>query len=479
MYDVVIIGGGVIGGFIARELARYKLKVCVLEKNNDVTSGCSGANSAIIHSGYDPKEGTLKQKFNLLGNPMFDKVCDELDVPFKRVGSLTLACTKEELDIVKSLYKQGQDYKVKVSLLNHEQIKALEPNIADDVLGGLYAPSAATIDPFSLVNHLFENAIDNGVKLFLNQEVVSIACNSKGIYDIKTQDNNLYRTKVVVNAAGLYADKVASMIEDIPWKIIPKKGQYYVIDHTSKSFVNHIIFPTPSEKGKGILVTPTAMGDYLVGPTSDIVQNKEDDTTNALTGAYIKENGLKLIKDIPFKEVIRVFSGVRASSSTGDFIIEPLKSHKSFINVAGIESPGLSSSPAIGEYVVKSLILPLFPNVKEKPYFNPRVRRYIRFKELSPKEKEELIKKDPNYGEIVCVCEQITLGEILDLFNRSNPPSSVKAIRKRLEIGFGKCQGGFCTPKLVKILASYFKVDLTEINYDNESSYILKEKVKK
>ncbi|MCD8194797.1 MAG: NAD(P)/FAD-dependent oxidoreductase [Coprobacillus sp.] len=478
MYDVLIIGAGVIGGFIGRDLARYKLKVCVLEKNNDVTSGSSASNSAIIHSGYDPKEGSLKQKFNLLGNPAFDKVCDELDVPFKRVGSLTLATSEDELNSIKDLYKQGQSYKVKVSLLNRQEVKALEPNISDDVLGGLYAPSAAIIDPFSLTNHLFENAIDNGVKLFLNQEVIDISLTSKGSYEVKTKDN-LYRSKVVINCAGLYADKVAEMIEDVPWKIIPKKGQYYVIDHSAKPFVNHIIFPTPTLKGKGILVTPTAMGDYLVGPTSDIVDDVDDTSTNSLTGAYIKENASKLIKDIPFKDSIRVFSGVRAASSTGDFIIEGLPTHKTFINVAGIESPGLSSSPAIGDYVVKKLVLPLFPNIKEKPYFNPRVRRYIRFKDLTEKEKEELIKKDPSYGEIVCVCEQISLGEILDLFTRPNPPTSIKAIRKRLELGFGKCQGGFCTPKLVKILASYFKVDMNEINYDNQSSYILKEKVKK
>ncbi len=473
--DVLVIGCGVIGASIARELSRYKLSTIVLEKNSDVGEGASGANSAIIHSGYDPKPHTLKQKFNILGNPMFDQLCEELDVPFKRIGSLTVASTKDEIKELKKSYKQGRSYKVPLTLIKKKDLSSYEPNISDDIELGLYAPTCGIIDPFNFVNHLIENAVDNGVSLHLDEEVIKIDA-LKNEFKVTTNKTS-YVAKVVINCAGIYSDKIASMVEDISWSIEPRKGQYYVIDHLVPPFVNHTVFPAPSKVGKGILVSPTSAGDYIVGPSNEDASGKDDITTNVSSGKMIKEKASQMINNIPFRDEVRVFSGVRAHSSSDDFIIEPSKSHPNFINCGGIESPGLSSSPAIAQYVVNELVKPLI-TLEENPSFNPRVRPYVRVKDLTSEEVCELVKTDPNYGVMVCNCEKVTLGEILDLYTRSIPINSVKAIKRRLYLGMGKCQGGFCLPKVVKSLSEYLDKDLNEIVYDSPSSYIVKEKIK-
>ncbi len=474
-YDVLIIGCGVIGASIARELSRYNLSVCVLEKNNDIGEGASGSNSAIIHSGYDPKPNTLKQKFNVFGNPMFDKLCKELDVPFKRIGSLTVATTDEEIAELKKAYEQGVSYNVPVNWVEKEHLKEYEPNINDNIKCGLYAPTCGIIDPFSLVNHLVENAMDNGVTLLLNSEVSDIIPYDGG-FNVVT-NNGDHTAKVVINCAGVYSDKIASLIEPISWSIEPRKGQYYVIDHLVPPFVKHTVFPAPSKVGKGILVSPTTAGDYIVGPSNEDASNREDVGTNIDSGKAIKSKANEMINNIPFKEEVRVFSGLRAHPSTDDFIIEASKTYQNFINCGGIESPGLTSSPAIAEYVVNELVAPILP-LKAKANFNPYVRPYIKVKDLPIEEVNKLIASDPNYGIIICYCEKVTLGEILDLYSRSVPINSVKAIKRRTCAGMGKCQGGFCYPKLVKALSEYLGKDMNEIVYDGKESYILKEKVK-
>ncbi len=477
MFDVLIIGSGVIGASIARELSKYSLSVTILEKNNDVGSETSSANSAIIHSGYDPKPGTLKLKFNAIGNPMFNDLCKDLDVPFKRIGSLTVATSEEEADEIRKSYKQGLSYNIPLELVDKAHLKEYEPNISDDAILGLYAPTCGIIDPFNYVNHLVENAVDNGVKLFLNEEVNSITPVNNGEYFKIMTKNSAFESKIVLNCAGLFSNDIAKMVEPIDWDIIPRRGQYYVIDHAVKPFVNHTVFPAPSKIGKGILVSPTSAGDYILGPTSDEIEDKTDNSNNLPTAKAIRVGASKLIDNIPYRDQIRSFSGIRAHPTTDDFIIEPSKSYKNFINVAGIESPGLSSSPAIAEYVVNDLVGALIP-LEKNHSFNPKVRPYIRTKYLSVEEINELIKTDPSYGEIICNCEKVTLGEVLDLYKRSVPINSVKAIKRRLGVGMGKCQGGFCTPKLVKALSEYLDIDMNEIIYDNLGSYILQKKVK-
>lgn len=474
-FDVLIIGAGVTGAMIARNLAKYDIKVALLDKENDVGNLTSNANSAIVHSGYDPVPGTNKAKFNVLGNAMFDQICDELDVNFSRVGSLTVALYDEQLKILEDLAKRSQENGVKVELLDAEQVKKMEPNINPCVKGALFAPTAGIVDVFNFVVHAVENAVDNGVKLFLNQKVTSIN-KEKDYYVVKT-NKETFESKMVINAAGCFADKIAEMVEPIDWKITPRKGEYFVLDHYKAGLVNHVIFPLPSEKGKGILVTMTTSGNYLVGPSSELDEDPSDYTTDPLTLRNVRAQASEMVPSIPFNQVIRVFAGSRPTCTRHDFVIEYSKKDKYFINVGGIESPGFVSSPAIGEYVVEQLVKPVL-SMKEKKDFNPRVRRYHRLYNAMNDGDYKFVNEHENYSEIICNCEKVTLGEILDALDRSVPPQSVKALKRRTRAGYGRCQGGFCQPRVVLILAKHYGVSPLEINYDGEFSPILLKKIK-
>ena len=475
MYDILIIGAGITGTLIARELSRYDLKVVILDKENDVGNKTTNANSAIIHSGYDPVPGTLKAKFNVLGNPMFDKLTEELDVPFYRIGSLTVALYDEQLKLLEDLASRSKENGVEVKLLNADEVKKLEPNISPLVKGALLAPTAGIIDPFNLCVHAMENAIDNGVNCFLNEEVVDIK-KENNLYIVKTKKNT-YESRMVINAAGNFSDKIASMVEPINWKITPRKGEYFVLDHYKVGLVNHVIFPLPSEKGKGILVTPTTSGNYLVGPSSELIDDKDDWGTDTPTLSNVRKQASDMVPGIPFNQVIRVFSGLRPTCTRHDFIIEYSKNDENFINVAGIESPGLVSSPAIAKYVVEELVEPII-ELKKKENFNPYVKKYKFMSHMSEEEKLNAIKENPDYGQLICNCEQVSLGEIKDVLSRSCPPHSVKGLKRRTRAGFGKCQGGFCQPRIVLLLAKHYGVSPLDIPLDNEGSNILLNKVK-
>lgn len=475
MYDVIIIGAGITGTLIARELSKYKLKVAVLEKCNDVGNGTTNANSAIIHSGYDPVPGTLKAKFNALGNPKYDQLTKELDVPFYRLGSLTVAIYDYQLETLKELAERSKINGVDVQLLNKEETLKLEPNINPEVKGSLFAPTCGIIDPFNLTVRAMENAIDNGVELFLSQEVIDI--NKKdNYYQIQTKKGS-FDAKIVINAAGNYSDKIASMVENIDWKITSRKGEYFVLDHYKAGLVNRTIFPLPSEKGKGILVSVTTSGNYIVGPSSEPVDDKDDVSTDALTLANVRNQATDLVPSIPFNQVIRTFAGNRPTCTRHDFIIEYSKNDKHFINVAGIESPGIASSPAIAEYVVNELVRPLI-DLEENKNFNPNVRKVHRLYYSTLSKDYSYMNEHENYSEVICSCEKVTLGEILDQLNRSCPPHSVKGLKRRTRAGFGKCQGGFCQPRIVLLLAKHYGVSPLDIPLDDEGSNILLEKVK-
>lgn len=474
-YDVCIIGAGITGSLLARDLSKYKISVLVLEKENDVGNQTTNANSAIIHSGYDPVPGSLKAKLNVLGNAKYDQLAKELDVSFKRIGSLTVAVEDEQLAILEELKERSKQNGVEVELLGPEEVIKLEPNITKEVKGALFAKSCGIIDPFNLCVHAMENAIDNGVNLRLNSAVTDIK-KIEDYYKITTK-NSVFSARIVINCAGNYADKIASMVEEIDWQINPRKGEYFVLDHFDDNYVKHTIFPLPSSKGKGILVTPTYSGDYLVGPSSEYTNSKEDYATDGLTLNEVKNKSAVLVPNIPFGETIRVFSGLRPTPSTHDFIIGFSKNDKCFINVAGIESPGLASSPAIAEYVIKNYVSKVI-DLKENEQFNPFVRPYIRMKNLDESNKNEIISKDNDFGRIICNCEQVSLGEIKDALSRSCPPRSVKALKRRTRAGFGKCQGGFCQPLIALILAKHYNVSPLDVLLDNEGSNILLKKVK-
>ena len=471
MYDVVIIGAGAVGAAIAKEVSKYKLKTLVLDKENDVGNVTSMANSAIVHSGYDPKPGTKKAFHNVRGNAMYEELTKELDVEFKRIGSLTCATNDEEKKIIEDYVIRSKENGVEVQLLNKEETKELEPFIGDNVIASLYAPSAGIINPFELTVALMENAMDNGVELKLNEEVIDIKKIDNG-YRVVTK-NNEYDTKVVVNSAGLYSDKIARMLGIDTFEVKPRKGEYYVLDHFKKPYISHVIFPVPSAKGKGILVTPTTHGNYLVGPSSEFVDDKEDFSTDKLTLDDIKAKASALVSNIPFQYMIREFSGLRATGNVGDFIIED---HNGFIVLGGIESPGLASAPSIA-LEVEGLISDNITLEAKDDYKKGR-RKLYRLSKMSEDERNELIKKDPRFGRIVCRCETVSEGEVVDIINRNAGATTIKGVKKRCRPGFGKCQGGFCEPLILEILARELKKNPMDIRYDSNEAYILNSETK-
>ncbi|HSW35336.1 MAG TPA: NAD(P)/FAD-dependent oxidoreductase [Candidatus Limnocylindrales bacterium] len=471
MYDVIVIGAGIIGTFVARELSRYNLRIGIVEKTNDVANGTTKANSAIIHCGYDAMPGTLKAKFNVLGNPMFDQVCKELDVPFKRVGSLVVAFAEEELKTLEDLYNRGLTNGIKtLKLLTAEETKKLEPNLNDTVQGALYAPDCGIIGPFELAIALAENAIENGATLLLNQEVTGIEQNEDG-FKVITQDREM-QTKYVVNCAGVFADQIYNMVTPADFKITPRRGQYFVLDKTAGSLCSMPIFQCPNELGKGILILPTVHGNILVGPDAKDIEDKTDLSTERERLEYIRETARKTSDKIPFEAIITSFAGLRATPSNGDFIIGESDKVKGFINVAGIESPGLSASPAIAAYVVE-IIKEIAGGLEKNVNFNPHRREYIIFSELSSAEKSALIKKDPRYGRVVCRCEQVTEGEIVDVIHRKAGATTVDGVKRRARPGMGRCQGGFCSPRVIEVLARELDVDMSDIVKDSIKSKIL------
>lgn len=473
-FDIIVVGAGVIGCNIARELSQYKLNVLVIEKDNDVCARASMANSAIVHSGYDPVPGTFKARFNVKGNSMFEALCKRLNVEFYRIGSLTIAMDEEQMRVLKDLEIRANQNKVPVKILNHDELLKMEPNINPKASGALLAPTAGIVDPFTFCSHNMENALDNGVKLNLNEEVIEIK-DLNTHFEVKT-NLGVYKCKVFINAAGHGSYKLGSQLEKLDYEINPRKGEYFVFDHYAKGLVHHTVFPLPSAKGKGILVSPTYSGNYLVGPSSELSE-AEDHSTDSKTLAMVKAGALDMVPTLPFNELIRVFAGVRATPSDHDFHIAPLKSHPKFIHLCGIESPGFVSSPAIAEYVVNELVSPLIKLEKKENYI-PNVRPSIVTRKMNNEARIKLIKEHPEYGEIICQCEKISKGEILDAMSRSDHPHTIKAIKKRCRAGFGKCQGGFCQPLVAKLISEYYHIPLHEVQYSKIGSNVVRYKTK-
>lgn len=475
MYDVAIIGAGVIGASIFRELTKFNLRIVIIEKENDVSMGTSRANSAIIHAGYDPENGTLMAKYNVQGNEMFEDLCKELSVPFRRNGSLIIGFSKEDMDVLKALLENGKKNGVRdLELLDRERVLELEPNISDSVVGALSAPTGGIVGPFEFTTALVENALDNGGEIRLSSEVLKIEKDKT--FKITLSTGEIIETEYVVNAAGLYADKIHNMIGEKAYEIKPRKGQYYVMDRSQGNIVNHTVFQCPSKKGKGVLVTPTVHGNLLVGPSSEDMDDVEDLKTTIDALAEINETSKKTTDKINFREEIRNFAGLRAMSDRSDFIIEESKDVKNFFDVAGIKSPGLSAAPAIALHVVKMLEeAGIILNVNDN--FNPR-REQIYFMQLSKEEKDKLIKQDSRYGRIICRCENITEGEIVQSINRTLGATTVDGVKRRCRPGMGRCQGGFCGPRVQEILSRELNKPIEDIVLDREKSFILIGKTK-
>ena len=449
MYDITVIGGGVVGGLILRELSSYDAKICLLEKEEDVATGSSKANSGIVHAGFDAKEGTNKAKFNVLGSDM---------------------------ETVNELYKRGRLNGVKgLEVIGRERLVELEPNISDEAVGALYAKTGGIVCPYELTVAAVGNAMDNGADLKTNFEVSAIEYKN-GYFTVTSATGDTVETKYIVNAAGIYSDKVASMIGDNSFKVGARKGEYILLDKVSGSFATRTLFMCPTKKGKGILVSPTVDGNLLLGPTADEQEDKEDVSTTMQGLQTVMASANKLCKKVPLFNSITSFAGLRSFCDRHDFIIERSSVNDKFFNVAGIESPGLTSSPAIAKYVAEEAAKDLSLNKKEN--WNGKRTPDWFFKAMTDEEKNELIKKEPEYGKMVCRCEQVTLGEILHAI-RTNPKAcSIDAVKRRTRAGMGRCQGGFCQPVIAKVLSEELNIPFEEVTKKGKNSYLNLKKTK-
>lgn len=470
MYDVVIIGAGVCGAATARELSRYKLKVLVLEKEEDVCTGTSKANSAIIHAGYDAANGSLMARLNVRGNEMMEELAEELDFPFKRIGSLVVSRSEEDMPKLRELYERGIKNGVKgLEIIEGKRLTQMEPELSEDVVAALYAPTAGIVCPFGLTFALAENAFVNGVEFQFNTEVTGIVKEQKG-FTINTNKGSC-RTGYVVNAAGVYADKIHNMVSKNKICITPRKGEYYLLDKCAGKQVKQVIFSLPGKYGKGILVTPTIHGNLLLGPTATDITDKENVATTREGLSEVISKAQLNVKNIPMSQVITSFAGLRAHEKGHEFIIGEAEDAEGFIDCAGIESPGLSSAPAIGELIADILRKKINPEKKED--FVAWRKGILMPESLTGEERKQLIQKHPEYGNIICRCEMVTEGEILDAINRPLGARSLDGIKRRTRAGMGRCQSGFCLPRVMEILARQLETEESELTKMGKESLVI------
>ncbi|SDZ03849.1 glycerol-3-phosphate dehydrogenase [Proteiniborus ethanoligenes] len=476
MHDITIVGAGIIGTFIARELSRYDLRVLLIDKENDIANGTTKANSAIVHAGYDAAEGTLKAKLNVRGNELYEDVCKELHVPFKRIGSLVVAFNEQEMKTVKELFHRGIKNGVPhLEILDKASVLKLENNLSEEIVGALYAKTGGIVGPWELAIALAENALENGVELMLNSPVTDIKKTADG-YCITAGDRKI-ESKMIINCAGIHSDDINNMVNSPSFEILPNRGEYNLFDKSVGNMVNTVVFGCPSEAGKGVVIMPTVHGNLLIGPTSEYVDGKTNFATTLEGLNSINEHAQQTLKGIGFQNVITSFIGLRAKTKTQDFIIEESEESVGFFNVAGIDSPGLTAAPAIAEYVIE-LVKRRIDNIELKKDFNPNRKPNIHFMELSDSEKAKLIEKDPSFGRIICRCEHITEGEIVDVIKRKAGATTVDGVKRRARPGSGRCQGGFCAPRVMEILARELEIDITEVVKDSQASHILTGKTK-
>lgn len=470
MYDVAIIGGGVIGSAIARELSKFTVNAVVIEREQDLCCGTSKANSAIIHGGYDAKPGSLKAKLNVEGNKMFDELSRDLDFPFKRNGSLVVRTKEQSKEDLQKLYDQGIENGVEgLKIVDRDELLKMEPNIADDVVDALYVPTGGIVCPFNFNYALAENAADNGVEFKLSTKVEKVA-KSGDHYVISTNKGEI-EAKTVVNAAGVYADEINNMVSSKKLHITARRGQYELLDKSAGNHVSHTIFQLPSKMGKGVLVTPTVHGNLLVGPTAEDVENKEGVNTTAEGLGGLAATSALSVKNVPMRAVITSFAGLRAHEDAGDFVLGEAEDAEGFFNAAGIESPGLSSAPAIGVMIAKEVANKL--SLSENTSFNGKRKGILNPATLSMEERNELIKKNPAYGQIICRCESISKGEMLDAINRTLGARDLDGVKRRTRGGMGRCQGGFCSPRVMELLEQEVPMSPFDVTKNGENAKIV------
>ncbi|HIT79377.1 MAG TPA: NAD(P)/FAD-dependent oxidoreductase [Candidatus Faecivivens stercorigallinarum] len=477
MMDVAVIGAGVVGALIARELSRYQLDVCMLEKADDVAMGTSKANSAIVHAGFDCQPGSVMAKMNVRGNAMMDQLTRELSVPFKRNGSMVLAFGEEDAGTLQILLDRGiQNGVPGVEIVSGDRARELEPNISGNVTAALVAPSGGIVCPYELTIAAAGNAMDNGVRLYTGFEVIS-ADFADGVWTLVSAAGDQVQARYVINAAGLFSDRVAVLLGDTEYHLFSRRGEYLLLDRDQGQMVSHTIFQCPSAMGKGILVTPTVDGNLLLGPTSENREDREDTATTAEGLATVARLAAKSVPSVNLRAVITSFTGLRSCSPGHDFVIESSKNRPQLVEITGIESPGLSSAPAIAEYAVgllKEMGLPLH----EKADFNPIRRPIPRFREMDIEQRRALIQEDARFGQIICRCETVTEGEIVRALHQNPPAHDLDGVKRRTRTGMGRCNGGFCTPQAVEIIARELGIPVEQVTKCGGDSRLLVGKTK-
>lgn len=477
-YDVIVIGAGVIGCAVARELSRYNAEILVIEREEDVCCGTSKANSAIVHAGYDCIPGTLMAKMNIRGNEMMDEVCRDLDIPFSRIGSLLVCMQEEAISGLQELYNRGIANGVpEMRILSGDEARAMEPNLSENVKGALWAPTAGIINPFILNIAMAENASMNGVDFLFNTNAETLSRDGEGVWHIRTNNGECH-ARCVINASGLYADYLHNMVSSKKIHICPRRGDYYLLDRSTEGYVKHVIFPQPTDHGKGVLVAPTIDGNTLVGPTSiDLDDGRRDATSTTQEGLdLVRAKASENVCDLPLNQVITSFAGLRAHEDHHEFILGPVSDAPGFVDCAGIESPGLTSSPAIGEYI--GCIVRDMMGLAPKKEWDGTRRGILDPNKLSIEERNELIAREPAYGQIICRCESVSEGEILDAIHRPLGARTLDGVKRRVRAGAGRCQGGFCSPRVMDILSREIGIPFGQITKSGGASIIVSERTK-
>ncbi len=450
VYDVAVIGAGVIGAAIARQLSSYRLEVVLLEKEADACFGVSKANSGIIHAGFHHGPEFLKARLEVLGNMMFDRLQRELHFPFRRCGVLVAALNEEEMKAVGKLYENGlRNKSIGIELAGRERMLVLEPRLNPDVVGGLYAPTGGVIEPYRFVFALIENAQDNGVELLTGFQVAGVE-RANGTFHLCSGDGRRVRARYAVNAAGLYADRVSALFGAEQFVIVPRKGEEFLLDRNARGLPGKVIYPVPTRVSKGILVIPTVEGTCMVGPTAVEIEDKEDLATSQANLDTVFAAARRLVPALSERDIITAFAGLRPTLAGGDFRIECSGKVPALVQVAGIQSPGLTSAPAVGEYV-KDLLKKAGLTLEEKPDWDPCLPEVPRIRELTPFQVDELTRRDSAYGEVVCRCEGVSEAEIVAAVRRGH--RTLDGIKFYTRAQMGRCQGGFCTYRILRILA--------------------------
>ena len=472
-YDAVVIGGGVIGSAIIRYLSLYNMKTLLVEKEEDISSGTTKANSGIVHAGYDPEPGTLKAKLNVKGAKMIKEESGKLHFDYKVNGAMVVSFSPNDDYKIDELFERGIKNGVEdMEIISGDEARRLEPNLSENITKCLYLKSSAIVCPFSLTQALSENAYENGAEFKFNTKVETIERIEDG-YRIKTDNGLIITSNAVINAAGVYGDTINNMVSEKKLHITPRRGSYMLFDNETQGMFNSTIFQLPSSKGKGVLVTPTVHGNLMIGPNSVDIPDKDDTSTTAFDLDYISKEALRTSPSIPFRKVITSFSGLRAHEDSGDFIVGEVEDAPGFFNATGIESPGLSSSLSLGEMVARMVAGRLGIEKKENPVLERKAAP--RPREMSVDERNELIKSNPSYGRIVCRCEEISEGEIIDAITRPLGARSLDGVKRRVRAGMGRCQGGFCSPKVMELIEKYASIPFDEITKNSKGSNITME----